>query len=314
MINNSLVKERILIIGGTGFIGAHIAKKALLEGLQVTIISKNYKPLSDRLKDVEYLSIDIRNKDSLCNQLKEKTFQYVINLGGYVDHSNFFSGGEAVFNVHFNGTKNLINCIDKDSLKSFIQIGSSDEYGGNLAPQNESQRELPISPYSHAKTAATHLLQMLYRREKFPVIILRPFLVYGPGQGMERFIPQVIKGCIEEKEFPISEGRQLRDFCFIDDFVRSIFSSINNTEAFGEVINIASGEPISIKDVVSKIQNIVTKGRPKFGESPYRDGENMELYADISKAKKLLNWQPKISLDEGLKITIDMIKNISNEK
>ena len=194
--------------------------------------------------------------------------------------------------MHFNGTINLINCINKDSLRSFIQIGSSDEYGANVAPQNESQRESPISPYSFAKTTTTHFLQMLYRTEQFPVVILRPFLVYGPGQGME----------------------QLRDFCFISDFVRSIFSSIDNTKAFGEVINIASGEPISIKDVVTKIQNIVATGSPQFGKAAYRDGENMELYADITKAKKLLNWQPKISLEEGLRKTIDAIRNIDNAK
>jgi nucleoside-diphosphate-sugar epimerase len=155
---------------------------------------------------------------------------------------------------------------------------------------------------------------MLYRTEQLPVVILRPFLVYGPGQGMERFIPQVINGCIEGKKFPTSEGKQLRDFCFIGDFVRSIFSSIDNTEAFGEVINIASGEPISIKDVVTKIQNIVTTGSPQFGKAAYRVGENMELYADITKAQKLLNWQPKISLEEGLKKTIDVIRNINNAK
>ena len=121
-------------------------------------------------------------------------------------------------------------------------------------------------------------------------------------------------GCIEGKKFPTSEGKQLRDFCFISDFVRSIFSSIDNTEAFGEVINIASGEPISIKDVVTKIQNIVTTGSPQFGKAAYRVGENMELYADITKAKKLLNWQPKISLEEGLKKTIDVIRDISDAR
>ncbi len=314
MSKNILVKDRILIVGGTGFIGTHIVKEALFKGLQVSIISKNHKALSDRIKDVEYLSIDISNKDSLYNQLKDKTFHHVINLGGYVDHSNYSSGGDKVFDVHFNGTKNLINCINKDSLRSFIQIGSSDEYGDNPAPQNESQRESPISPYSFAKTTTTHFLQMLYRTEQFPVVILRPFLVYGPGQGMERFIPQVINGCIEGKEFPTSEGKQLRDFCFIGDFVRSIFSSIDNTEAFGEVINIASGEPISIKDIVTKIQNIVTTGRPQFGNVAYRVGENMELYADITKARKLLNWQPKISLEEGLKRTIDVIRDFSDAR
>jgi nucleoside-diphosphate-sugar epimerase len=308
------LKNRILIVGGTGFIGTHIVKEALIRGLQVTIISKNHRALSDRIKDVKYLQVDISNQDNLYNQLKDKTFQYVINLGGYVDHSNYSSGGDIVFNVHFNGTKSLINCINKDVLKSFIQIGSSDEYGANDAPQIESQREFPISPYSLAKTSSTHFLQMLYRTEQLPVVILRPFLVYGPGQGMERFIPQVIKGCIQGKKFPISEGRQLRDFCFIDDFVISVFSSIDNTKAFGEVINIASGKPISIKNVVNKIQNIITIGSPQFGYTSYRAGENMELFADITKAKKLLKWEPKVSLEEGLKKTIDVIRNIIDEK
>ena len=307
MGQSSNVNNHILIVGGTGFIGTHVVKEAITLGLKVTIISKNYKDLSERINDVEYLSINISKKVKLYNQLKDKVFHYVINLGGYVDHSNYSSGGEKVVDTHFNGTKNLINCINKDSLKSFIQIGSSDEYGANLAPQNESHRESPISPYSFAKTSATHFLQMLYKTENFPVVILRPFLVYGPGQDMKRFIPQIISGCIEGRNFPTSEGGQLRDFCFISDFVRSIFSSIDNSKAFGEVINIASGEPIAIKEVVSKIQKIVSTGNPQFGKVPYRAGENMELFADITKAKKLLNWKPKITLEEGLKQTIDEI-------
>ena len=315
MSNNILIKnDSILIVGGTGFIGSHIVKEAVIRGLQVAVISKNHKPLSDRLKDVEYLCVDICLKDKLYNELKDKQFQYVVNLGGYIDHSNYSSGGDKVFDVHFNGAKNLINFLNKDVLKSFIQIGSSDEYGINSAPQNENQRESPMSPYSLAKTAITHFVQMLYRTEQFPVVILRPFLVYGPGQGMDRFIPQIINGCIEGREFPTSEGLQLRDFCFISDFVESIFSSIGNTQAFGEVINIASGEPISIKEVVMKIQRIVDSGSPQFGNSSYRKGENMKLYANIKKAKTLLNWQPRILLEDGLKKTIKEIRRISDER
>ena len=117
MSKTTLVKDHVLIVGGTGFIGTHIVKEALVRGLQVTIISKNHRALSDRIKDVEYLSTDIRNKDSLYNQLIDKTFHYVINLGGYVDHSNYSSGGEKVYDVHFNGTKNLINCINNFEIK-----------------------------------------------------------------------------------------------------------------------------------------------------------------------------------------------------
>ena len=116
MSKTAITQDHILIVGGTGFIGTHIVKEALVRGLKVTIISKSHKPLSERIKDVEYLSVDISQQDNLCNQLKDKTFQYVINLGGYVDHSNYSSGGDMVFNVHFNGTKNLINNINKNSL------------------------------------------------------------------------------------------------------------------------------------------------------------------------------------------------------
>ena len=254
------------------------------------------------------MSIDLRNKDRLCNQLKDKTFQYVINLGGYVDHSNFFSGGEAVFNVHFTGTKNLINCLDKDSLKSFIQIGSSDEYGANIAPQKENQREMPISPYSIAKTSATHFLQMLYRTERFPVVILRLFLVYGPGQDSSRFLPQIIKGCFSGKEFETSLGEQLRDFCYIDDITDGILRAMKCDNVNGKIINLASGDPISIRTVIEKVQTYIGKGNPKFGKISYRSGENMSLYADTSRAEHLLGWRSNTTIEDGIKKTVEWYK------
>jgi len=302
---NNVDKKRLLLVGGTGFIGMHITKEALIRGYQVSIISKKHKPLSERLDGVEYLTIDISLKENLFHVLRGQTFHYVINLGGYIDHSNYFDGGGKVFDIHFTGTKNLVDCLNKRNLISFIQIGSSDEYGDNPAPQNESQRESPISPYSFAKTAATHLLQMLYKTEKFPVVILRPFLVYGPGQEGNRFIPQIIQGCLNDDKFPVSQGEQLRDFCFIDDIVNVVFLSLNNTDAQGEVINIASGELISIKDIVINIQSIIGMGAPQFGEVSYRVGENMQLYANIGKAKTLLKWESQVDLKDGLVKTIN---------
>ena len=314
MKESSYKNNRILILGGTGFIGSHIVKKALFLGFNVTVICKNERSLSQAIKNVDYLLVDISQEDKVTQLLQNKSFHYIINLSGYVNHVDIFSGGDNVFDVHFSGIKNLIYALNLNNLKNFIQIGSSDEYGSNVAPQTEDQRESPISPYSLAKTSITHFLQMLYRVENFPVVILRPFLVYGPGQGIERFIPHVINGCIEGKEFPTSEGKQLRDFCYIDDFVEAVFLAIDNNKALGEVINIASGQPISIRAVVKKIQKLVANGSPIFGITKYRKGENMELYADISKAKSLLNWQPKVKLNLGLKLTINSIYELRNAK
>ena len=303
--NSNSSSGKLLIIGGTGFIGVNVAKEAVNRGFQVSIISKNNCPSSKQLKGVEYIAVDITKKEDLLLELKDKHFHYVLNLGGYVNHASYFDGGSEVLKVHFNGTVNLVSCINKTNLQSFIQVGSSDEYGDSVAPQNENQREMSISPYSFAKSAATHFLQMLYRTEGFPVVILRPFLVYGVGQDDNRFIPQIIQGCINNNKFPVSAGEQLRDFCHIDDISNAIFLALSNNNAHGEVINIASGVSVSIKDVISLIKSLIGSGKPQFGLVPYRVGENMKLFADISKAKRVLGWSPKVNLVDGLKKVID---------
>jgi len=302
-----LSKGKLLIIG-CGFIGSHVAKEAVKRNFEVTVISLKEKSADQKINNVEYIVTDICNIKELSAVLEDKLFDYVVNLSGYISHVNFNQGGNKVFNVHFEATKNIVASINHNNLKTFIQIGSSDEYGDNAAPQNEYQREQPISPYSLAKVCATHFFQVLNRTENFPVVILRPFLVYGEGQDEKRFIPQIIQGCLENKTFPVSEGSQLRDFCYISDIVDAIFISLNCKKAFGEVINVASGMPVNISYVVKKIRKIIGLGYPKFGEVPYRDGENMALYADISKANNILNWEPKISLNEGLRITIESFK------
>jgi nucleoside-diphosphate-sugar epimerase len=299
---------QLLVVGGTGFIGQHIVKRALAQGFDTTVLTKNDCNVANKLDGVIYLSSDISHKSSLLTQLKGKEFDCVINLGGYVNHANYSNGGSKTYDVHFNGVRNLVDCLDKSRIKSFIQIGSSDEYGNNPAPQSEAQREAPISPYSCAKVASTHFLQTLYKTENFPAVILRPFLVYGPGQGEERFIPQVIKACINNQKFPTSKGEQLRDFCFIDDFVQAVFTVLANNNVYGEVVNISSGRPVFIKQVVDMIVSIVGSGRPQFGRVCYRDGENMALYADIEKAKNLLDWKPDFDLEQGLIETIEWVK------
>jgi nucleoside-diphosphate-sugar epimerase len=302
--NNYLTKESLLVIGGTGFIGTFVAKEAVQRGFNVSVVfNKNYS-LVRKIENIDYIKVDITNKNALRSKLKNIHFDHVINLSGYVDHGNYFDSGDKIIETHFQGVKNLVNTLDKQSLKSFVQIGSSDEYGLNSAPQIETQRELPISSYAFAKSASSHFLQMLYRTENLPLVVLRPFLVYGPGQDKNRFLPQVIEGCLSNLKFPVSEGAQLRDFCYITDIVDAILSSVGNKKAYGEVINIASGRAISIKDIVVMVRKIIGKGDPTFGEIKYRPGENMNLYANISKAKKILNWTPQVSLEKGLEITI----------
>ena len=233
------MKEKLLIVGGTGFIGFHLAKEGIKKGFEVYSISKN-PPIDKRcLSEVVYIHLDLLNKENLANYIKNLEINYVVNSMGYVDHRLFKNGGDEVYQNHFSSTKNLINCLNKKNLKCFLHLGSSDEYGSNPSPQLEELRESPISPYSFAKVSTSHMLQMLYRTEDFPSIILRLFLVYGPNQNKERFIPHIIKESLKNKDYLVSPGEQIRDFCYIDDVVEAIFIALNKKNIFGEIINIA---------------------------------------------------------------------------
>lgn len=219
-MNTFASSDRILIVGGTGFIGRHLAKRCFKDTSFVTCLGltkKNEKELLSQ--NVEVLRADLNNRKQLQIVLNGKSFDYVFNLGGYIDHMPYSKGGRRLIDSHFVGLMNLIDCLDINRLKGFVQIGSSDEYGSAPAPQKETIRESPISSYSFAKTAASHFIQMLSITEGFPGVVLRLFLVYGPAQDNRRFLQQIIKACMKDEEFKTSEGRQLRDFCYIDDVV-----------------------------------------------------------------------------------------------
>lgn len=297
----------LLVIGGTGFVGQHVVRRGVGLGWRVTSIGMNAHEISRLVPGARYVVADLTKAASL-KQLGDNRFDYVVNLGGYIDHAFFDAGGRSAIDAHFSGLLNLLEFLDRTTVKRFVQIGSSDEYGNAPAPQQEVVRECPISPYSLAKVAATHFLQMLQRTEGFPAVTLRLFLTYGPKQDANRFLPQIIKGCLLNRDFPTSNGEQLRDFCYVEDTVSAIFLALGSSMADGQIFNVGSGEPVTIRAVIEQVRILVGAGRPKFGLIRYREGENMKLYADTRKIGDKLGWRPEINLEEGLKRTIDSIR------
>ena len=301
----TLAKPRLLVIGGTGFIGHHLLNAAQKKGWKLTSVSLKLPSDARCVKNVRYLHFDLCESLVVKKNLSED-FDYVVNLCGYIDHQLFRDGGRHLIDTHFFALQNLLEVLPRRNLKRFVQIGSSDEYGNALAPQHEELREQPISPYSLAKVASTHFLQMLHRTENFPAVTLRLFLTYGPGQNTKRFLPQIIRGCLGDLTFPTSTGKQLRDFCYVDDTVRAILQSLTVPEAEGEIFNVASGTPVSIRAVIQKVCKITGHGKPQYGELPYRTGENMAMYANMEKAEKILQWKATVNLEKGLLYTIDL--------
>lgn len=298
----SLDHSTILVIGGTGFIGQHLLLSNQLSSCNLFSLSRN--PFYSDNSSVNYFFSQNIHSSSL-DELFSIRFDYIVNLGGYVDHSSYFDGGSCVIQNHHSFLSSLLNRLDLSSLKRFIQIGSSDEYGLCPSPQVESMREMPISPYSFAKTANTHLLQMLYRTIDFPAVILRVFLTYGPYQSTSRFIPFVIHNCIHNQTFNISSCLQTRDFLYVSDLISAILLCLESDNVNGEVLNIGSGIPLQLLDVVESIVSIVGSGTPIYGGWKSSKIENISLHPSTSKIADLLGWKSRVSLHSGLQKTID---------
>jgi dTDP-glucose 4,6-dehydratase len=302
------VNKKILIIGGTGFIGYHLAKKSLKKGWLVTSISSNQPKQKRYLPKVKYIFCDIAEKKKLEKNIKN-SFNYVVNLGGYVDHSN----KEKTFKSHYLGCKNLSEVFLKRKIEAFIQMGSSGEYGRSRSPQNENSKCRPQSIYGQAKLLSSKYLINLYKKKNFPVTILRLYQAYGPKQDFNRLIPIVIKACIQDKHFPCSNGKQFRDFIHVDDVIDAIFNSIKSKNARGQIINIGTGRPKKIKSIIEYIKKILKGGKPQFGKIKLRKDEILKIYPNINKAKNNINWKPKIKFDQGLKSTIKFYYEKKNQ-
>lgn len=306
-MNTLQPQDRVLVVGGNGFLGTHLVEKCLRQGAAVTVLSITPNTRTDGA--VAFIQTDLTDRPQLTAALQGKTFDYVFNCGGFIDHTAYLKGGRRVIEAHYTGLLNLIDALDVPHLKGFVQVGSSDEYGSNPAPQKETMRERPISPYSIAKTNASHFIQMISSTEGFPGSVVRFFLVYGPGQDEKRFLPQIITACLKNEEFKTSQGIQLRDFCFVEDAMDGMIAAATEPRAKGAVFNIASGAPVRIKDMIETVMKITGGGRPVWGAHPYRQGENMELYADVTAARQLLGWQASTSLEEGMRRTVEYFQS-----
>ena len=299
-------KNKILITGGTGFIGYHLAKKCLDLNWSVDSISTKSPPLKRKLKKVNYLKLDISKKKKLIKNLKSD-YDFVVNLAGYVDHSK----KNKTMKSHFNGCKNLANFFLNKNLKKFVQIGSSIEYGKSRSPQKENKKNLreTYSTYGNAKLFSTKFLLELKKKYNFPITILRLYLVYGPKQDVNRLIPFTIINALKKVKFNCSAGKQFRDFIYIDDLVSAIVKTLKSKKTNGEIINIGSGNPINVKKLILKICKLAKGGKPQFGKVSLRKDEILKLYPSLNKVKKILNWQAQVNLDKGLKKTIKYFNN-----
>ena len=198
-----------------------------------------------------------------------------------------------------------------NKIKSFIQMGSGSEYGDLKSPHKETFvcRPNPSSTYSYAKFLSTNLLMKLFKEKHFPATVLRLYQTYGPKQDTNRFLPILIKNCIQNKKIQTSHGKQFRDFIHINDLILVIYKCLKNNKARGQVINVGFGKALNIKKIINQVVKLCEGGKPEFGIIKLRKDENMITYPNISKLKNILLFKPKVSFKKGIEMTVKSYRN-----
>jgi len=310
---DSMKETKILVTGGAGFIGSHLVEKLVSLGADVSVLTRKSTNLwrLDSIKDkISMFRVDFSNinelREVLSNINPEIVFHTIADIRVNRDPRLL----EDMIKNNFWVTINLIKSLDKKKLKLFVNFGTCEEYGDGNVPFKENHKEIPVSPYSLSKIMGTYLSSYLAKIESFPIIVVRPFLTYGPKQINDQLIPFMIKSMLRGEKINSTRMEQTRDFIYITDVVSALVKIPISGIKKGEIINICSGEEIQIKKVVKRICELTGRSFEKcIGTgAPYRIGEMMNFYGSNDKARKLLNWKPKVSFEKGLKETVEWSK------
>ncbi len=319
---------RIFVTGMTGFLGDKLAGKLLKKGHKLGTLARNVassdRPIAqntesmirgENRKGVSYFYGDMTDYLNIYDSLTTFKPEVIIHLAAQTSVAYSFQHVTEVLNVNFLGTVNMAEAARRGvpNLKRFIFSGSVEEYGIQTKfPTKETAELRAASPYGVAKIAAEKYLKYLYDAYEFPAIIFRNTNSYGRKHNHQFIIESMIYQMYQGKS-PIKLGdpTPVRDFVFEPDLLAAyvLAAESNNKKILGESINIGTSKAVSIRELAKKVSKITGyKGKIKWNSFPKRALEIPRLQVDNAKAKKLLGWQPKVSLDKGLKITASFYK------
>lgn len=309
-----IARDSILLTGGAGFIGANLVNKLLDSGYKNIHLlvkkSSNLGRLKNVIRRVNVHNINLLDKDGLKKIAEKIQPSVILHLATYNLYRNQ-EDVEQMIDVSIRGTLNLLLATKNIPYKIFINTGSSSEYGIKENPMKESDMLEPISFYAAVKASSTFLCQVFAREYDKSIVTLRPFSVYGPLEEETRFIPTIIRSLVQKKPIKLTPGKQRRDFVFIDDVTDIYLKAIeNNNKLKGKILNMGTGIEYSNDEVVKALFEVTGKKIPiEKGAFPKRLWDTPHWVADTTYVKKMLKWEPKYSLREGLKKTYEWYKN-----
>lgn len=301
-----LHKKVYLITGATGFIGSCLLRRLISNNEEVHIIVRKESKFW-RIKDIlDKVACHISDLSSLQDLKKiiDKIRPTIIYHLAASSAYHFQNEPGKFMETDILGTWNLIRAISYVDYELFVNTGSSAEYGFKKLPMKETDLLQPESYHAVTKCAQTLLSSYIARKEKRPIVTLRPFSVYGPYEGPARFIPALLKSLYFGEKINLVSPEISHDQIYVDDVVDTYLLVDKLKKYSGEIFNIGTGKQSSIKDIVEIAVRVTGRITDfKWGHMEKRRWDTTNWVADISKAKQLLGWTPKINLEKGLFLT-----------
>ncbi len=318
--------KKVLITGAGGFIGSHLTEKLVDLGAEVTAFVRYssdkdiglIESFDDKIKEKLKIEFgDISELETLQKVFKDK--DVVFHLAASISVPYSFKHPEEVSSVNTKGTLNVLTAAKDQKVSRILVTSSSEVYGtAKFIPITEEHPLQAQSPYSASKIAGDKFAESFFKTYNLPVTIVRPFNNYGPRQSARAVIPTIITQALTLDKIKLGALSPRRDLLFVEDTVDGFIKIAENTNTFGEVLNLATGKDISIGELAKLICKIIGKEIPIETDEQRLRPKNAEvnvLCGDASKIKRLIGWTPKTSLNEGLKKTIEWIsKNLDKYK
>jgi dTDP-glucose 4,6-dehydratase len=232
---------------------------------------------------------------------------YVIHLAAQAFIPFSYEMPLHVAEVNAMGSINVLKACQDHNVKRLVHISSSEVYGSaQYVPMDEKHPLQPFSTYSVAKTAADMWAQTFFWEHKLPVVILRPFNTFGPRESLPYFIPEIIRQCLKEPQIRVGNLETSRDFTYVKDTANAMVKALETEKIEGEIINIGTGKTHKMKEILALVQK-ETKTMKKpvvVDKSRLRPKDVDTLVTDNSKARRILDWNPEVSFEEGIQRTI----------
>ena len=314
--------KNILITGGAGFIGSHLVDRLLSEGgFGLTVIddfNDFYDPAIKRENigaalsnpNFKLVEADIRNQSALEQALDATAFDCIVHLAARAGVRPSLKEPRLYVETNINGTLNLLELARAHGVKRFVFGSSSSVYGLNAkVPFSESDPIFnPISPYAATKAAGELLCHSYAHLYDMPIVCLRFFTVYGARQRPDLAIHKFAKLISEGRPIPVfGDGTTRRDYTYVEDIISGVRAAMDYDQSNYEVINLGESRTVELRELILLLEKALDR-RAEIDRQPLQPGDVAQTFADISKARRLLGYDPATQIEEGIEKFVEWFR------